>query len=75
MVITTFILTIANNKDTLSGIAARYPHIILHAHMDTHAYTYVTIFWKTDHLDTRTEIHLLPVCDRHTHALSRTTKH
>ena len=29
----------------------------------------MTVFWKTDHLDTRTEIHLLPVCDRHTHAL------
>ena len=35
---------------------------------------YVTVFWKTDHLDTRTEIHLLPVRDRHTHALSRNTK-
>ena len=35
----------------------------------------VTIFWKTDHLDTTTEIHLLPVRDRHTHALSRNTKH
>ena len=31
---------------------------------------YVTTFWKTDHLDSRTEIHLLPVRDRHTHALS-----
>ena len=30
--------------------------------------------WKTDHLDTRTEIHLLPVRDRHIHALSRNTK-
>ena len=36
---------------------------------------YVTVFWKTDHIDTRTEIHLLPVRDRHTHALSRNTKH
>ena len=36
---------------------------------------YVTVFWKTDHLDTTTEIHLLPVRDRHTHALSRNTKH
>ena len=35
----------------------------------------MTVFWKTDHLDTRTEIHLLPVRDRHTHALSRNTKH
>ena len=25
----------------------------------------MTIFWKTDHLDTRTEIHLLPVRDTH----------
>ena len=31
---------------------------------------YVIVFWKTDHLDTRTEIHLLPAHDRHTHALS-----
>ena len=36
---------------------------------------YVTVFWKTDHIDTKTEIHLLPVRDRHTHALSRNTKH
>ena len=36
---------------------------------------YVTVFWKTDHLDARTEIHLLPVCDRLTRALSRNTKH
>ena len=36
---------------------------------------FVTVFWKTDHLDTTTEIHLLPVRDRHTHALSRNTKH
>ena len=37
----------------------------------------MTVFWKTDHLDTTTEIHLLPVRtrDRHTHALSRNTKH
>ena len=35
----------------------------------------VTVFWKTDHLRTRTEIHVLPVHDRHTHALSRNTKH
>ena len=27
---------------------------------------YVTVFWKTDHLRTRTEIHFLPVNDRHT---------
>ena len=37
--------------------------------------TYVTVFWKTDHLHTKTEIHLLPVRDRHTHALSRNTKY
>ena len=29
---------------------------------------YVTVFWKTDHLHTRTEIHLLPIHDRHTSA-------
>ena len=36
-----------------------------------------TLFWKTDHLLTRTdrEIHLLPVYNRHTHALSKKTKH
>ena len=43
--------------------------------MYVHAYTYVTVFWKTDHLHTRTEIHLSPVRDRHTHALSRNTKY
>ena len=37
--------------------------------------SFVTVIWKTDHLDTRTKIHLLPVRDRHTHALSRNTKH
>ena len=31
--------------------------------------TYVTVFWKSYQLDTRTEIDLLPVLDRHTHAL------
>ena len=36
---------------------------------------YVTELWKTDHLRTKTEIHLLPVHDRHTHTLSRNTKH
>ena len=41
----------------------------------SHFLPYVTVFWKTDHIDTRTEIHLLPVRDRHTHALSRNTKH
>ena len=35
----------------------------------------VTVFWKTDHLRKRTDIHVLPVHDRHTHALSRNTKH
>ena len=29
----------------------------------------VTVFWKTDHLCRRTEFHLLPVYDRHTHTL------
>ena len=33
------------------------------------ALTIVAVFWKTDHLHTRTEIHLLPVRDRHTHVL------
>ena len=35
----------------------------------------MTVFWKTDHLRTRTEIHVLPVHDRHTRALSRNTKY
>ena len=47
----------------------------MYAHMCMYVYTYVTVFWKTDHLDTRTKIHLLPVRDRHTHALSRNNKH
>ena len=37
--------------------------------------TNVTVFWKTNHLHTRTEVHLLPVHDRHTHALFKNTKH
>ena len=41
----------------------------------TNAYVTVHVFWKTDHLRTRTDIHVLPVHDRHTHALSRNTKH
>ena len=35
----------------------------------------MTVFWKTDHLRTRTEIYILPIHDRHTHALSRNTKY
>ena len=37
--------------------------------------THVTVFWKTSHLHTKTEFHLLPVHDRHTHALSRNSKY
>ena len=33
------------------------------------------MFWKTDLIDTNTEIHFLPVDEIHTHALSRNTKH
>ena len=36
---------------------------------------YVTVFWKTDRIDTNIEIHFLPVDESHTHALSRDTKH
>ena len=36
---------------------------------------YVTVFWKTDHVVTNTEIHFLPVDESHTHALFRDTKH
>ena len=35
----------------------------------------MTVFWKTDHVVTNNEIHLLPVDEGHTHALSRDTKH
>ena len=35
----------------------------------------VTVFWKTDRIDTNTEIHFLPVDESHTHALLRDTKH
>ena len=30
----------------------------------------VTVFWKTDHVVTNTEIYFLPVDESHTHALS-----
>ena len=36
---------------------------------------YVTVFWKTDRIDTNTEIHFLPVDESHSHALSRDTNH
>ena len=36
---------------------------------------FVTVFWKTDHVVTNTEIHFLPVDESHTRALSRDTKH
>ena len=59
-----------------SAQIASLGHTIMHVMRPTVLlYNYVTVFWKTDHLDTRTEIHLLPVRDRHTHALSRNTKH
>ena len=35
----------------------------------------MTVFWKTDHVVTNTEIHFLPVDESHTHAPSRDTKH
>ena len=35
----------------------------------------MTVFWKTDHVVTNTEIHFLPVDKSHTHALSRDIKH
>ena len=35
----------------------------------------VTVFWKTDRMDTNTEIHFLPVDESHTHALFRDTNH
>ena len=35
----------------------------------------MTLFWKTDHIDTNVEIHFLPVDESHTPALFRDTKH
>ena len=35
----------------------------------------MTVFWKTDHIDTNIEIHFLPVDESHTHALFRDAKH
>ena len=35
----------------------------------------MTVFWKTDRIDTNTVIHFLPVAESHTHALFRDTKH
>ena len=35
----------------------------------------MTVFWKSDRIDTNTEIHFLPVHEGHTHALFRDTKH
>ena len=33
----------------------------------------MTVFWKTDRMDTNTEIQFLPVDESHTHALFRDT--
>ena len=33
------------------------------------------MFWKTNRIDTNTEIHFLPVDESHAHALFRDTKH
>ena len=35
----------------------------------------MTVFWKTDRIDTNTKIHFLPVDKSHTHALFKDTKH
>ena len=35
----------------------------------------MTVFWKTDRIDTNTEIHFLPVDKSHTHALFKDTEH
>ena len=55
----------------ISGLLRQYLHVKvdkIHAmsqrvHIFIHIY--VTVFWKTEHLRTRTEIYLLPVHDRH----------
>ena len=41
--------------------------------MNTTWFQYVTIFGKIDHLRASTEIHFLPIQERHVHALSRNT--
>ena len=55
--------------------AAGHTYLVYFLYERMYSSLYVTVFWKTDHIDTKTEIHLLPVRDRHTHALSRNTKH
>ena len=41
----------------------------------TNPVTYVTVFWRTDRIDTNTEIHLLLVDESHTHALFKDIEH
>ena len=62
-------------KHVNSLIAFVVSYVRRDSSLRAHSNAYVTVFWKTDHLRTRTEIHVLPVHDRHTHALSRNTKH
>ena len=40
-----------------------------------HIIIYVTVFWKTDRIDTNTKIHFLLVDESHAYALFRDTKH
>ena len=49
------------------GITIKYIYIYIRI--------YVTVFYKTNRIDTNTEIHFLPVDESHTHALFRDTKH
>ena len=49
--------------------------VVSYFHYQKVTLLYVTVFWKTDHVVTNTEIHFLPVDESHTHALSRDTKH
>ena len=49
--------------------------VVMHVHICIYLHVYVTEFVKTDLMGTNTEIHFLPVDERHTHALSRNTKH
>ena len=71
---TVLIITLMIIRVSPHGSCCHHFKVLFHA-WASFIYTYVTVFWKTDHIDTKTEIHLLPVRDRHTHALSRNTKH
>ena len=63
-----------NMHTRVHACVCMYACLRTYIHMYILYILHVTVFWKTDHLNTRTKIQLLPVHDRHTHALSRNTK-